>query len=102
MGKIAFLNHSIGPNRLQQMVLANQVSMVFDEDAKGVEDLGSQFYRLTITKEPAFYHFQAKRAELIHTARLCGHEIYYDPDLDEVFVQWGAPVAGQREGPVAA
>ena len=53
--------------------------MVLHEHAKSVEDLRSQLYRMTITKETAFYHLQAKRAELIHyTARLCGHQMYYD------------------------
>ena len=61
--------------------------MVLNEHAKSVKDFRSQLYRMTITKDAAFYHFQPKRAELIHcTVRLRGHRLYYDPFQSQICV----------------
>jgi hypothetical protein len=61
--EIVVFHDAIGPESLHQLIFAEQTAVVFDEDAKRVEELGTQADELAGTRQAAFGDIQMERFE---------------------------------------
>ena len=63
MVEIVVFNHAIGPEPLNQLIFTQEVPVVFDKEAEGVEDLSTKRNQLARTQQAAFRDIQLERFE---------------------------------------
>ena len=60
MVEVVVFDDAVGPEPLHQLVFADKAAVVFDEDAEGVEDLGTKRNQLAGARQAAFGDVQMK------------------------------------------
>jgi hypothetical protein len=62
--EIVVFHDAIGPEPLHQLIFAEKAAVVFDKDAKRVEDLGTKRNHFARTQQAAFRDIQLERFEM--------------------------------------